>query len=146
MDWGTLAPTALGGLLALGGGFLGQWWSERRAVEREQRAWARDQKARSYEATRLAYSRFLGAYDEHVDVLMRQPEEIDFSDWDWAAKLDPLVTEVVIFGTKPAAKLARTMVQQLLDHGFDHRSVDPLDMQDARLAFVEELRADLGIE
>jgi len=37
VDYSTLVPIALGGLLALGGGFLGQWWGERRAVAREQR-------------------------------------------------------------------------------------------------------------
>lgn len=49
MDISSVVPTIVGGLLALGGGFLGQWWSERRAAEREARernnereVWARD--------------------------------------------------------------------------------------------------------
>ena len=37
MNWSTLAPTLLGGLLALGGSMLGQWWNERRAIQREER-------------------------------------------------------------------------------------------------------------
>jgi hypothetical protein len=54
MDWSALATTILGGLLVLVGGFIGQWWAERRAIAREQRdrqheheVWAR---ALRYEA------------------------------------------------------------------------------------------------
>jgi hypothetical protein len=49
VEYSTLVQTTLGGVLALGGAFLGQWWVERRAVAREQRdreherdVWARD--------------------------------------------------------------------------------------------------------
>jgi len=49
MDYSTLVQTTLGGALALGGVFLGQWWAERRTVarerrerEQEQKVWARD--------------------------------------------------------------------------------------------------------
>jgi hypothetical protein len=37
MNWTTLSSTLLGGLLALGGTTLGQWWNERRALRREER-------------------------------------------------------------------------------------------------------------
>lgn len=42
LDWSILAPTALGGLLAIGGGFLGQWWNSRQTALRERAVWARD--------------------------------------------------------------------------------------------------------
>ena len=37
MDWTPFVSTLLGGLLAAGGGFAGQWWSERRERAREER-------------------------------------------------------------------------------------------------------------
>ncbi|MBO2456581.1 hypothetical protein [Actinomadura violacea] len=75
MSWTSLISTLLGGLLALGGSWLGQWWTERRAVAREKRAqehervvWARSLR---YEA-HLAFLKefddiFNGLYDHFED-------------------------------------------------------------------------------
>lgn len=148
MDWSSIAPTALGGILALAGGFVGQWWGERRAVEREQRLGARDQKARSYEATRLAYTDFLGLWDRHVDLAMRRPDDVDFQDWDWADALPPAVSRISVFGTAQAAHLAHTMVHTLLSYAFDSKgqAEHELTMAELHTQFLTEIRQDLGVE
>lgn len=147
MDWSTLASTAVGGILALAGGFVGQWWGERRAVEREHRIWARDQRARSYDATRLAYTDFLGLWDRHVDLAMRRPDDVDFQDWDWAEGLPPAVSRVTVFGTAQAAHLANTMVSTLLTYAFDSKgkAEHELTMADLNSQFLAEIREDLGV-
>jgi hypothetical protein len=55
VDWWTLVPVVIGGLLAAGGGWFGQWWSAKRADarelrdrEHEHRVWARDKRADLY--------------------------------------------------------------------------------------------------
>jgi len=57
MEWSTLAPTALGGALAIVGGLVGAWWSERGAAAREERArlherdvWARERRFEAHTA------------------------------------------------------------------------------------------------
>lgn len=42
MDWSTLVPTVTGAVLAAGGAFIGQWWSDVRAKNLEREKWARD--------------------------------------------------------------------------------------------------------
>jgi hypothetical protein len=59
VEYSTLVQTTLGGVLALGGAFLGQWWGERRAVAREQR---------DREHERDVWARGLG-YEAHVQFI-----------------------------------------------------------------------------
>jgi phytoene dehydrogenase-like protein len=146
VDLSLLVPTLVGGLLALGGGFAGQWWAERRAVERESRAWAREQKARSHEAAREAYRAFLRAFDEHLDLVMRRPEDIDFTDWDWARALEPLVTDVRLFGTSAAAEFADSMHRELVRTGDELDSIPPAEMGSLYTLYLAEVRRDLGVE
>lgn len=54
VDYSTLASTTFGAVLALGGGFLGQWWNERRAIAREERAWQREDRLRTFDDSRRA--------------------------------------------------------------------------------------------
>jgi hypothetical protein len=115
MDWSTLAPTALGGALALGGGFLGQWWGERRTVEREQRAWEREDRGRSYDQRRDAYSDFLASfnafYDKAAFAKMMDSHQEPPEDW-----LSPLYFKYVtlrVFGAKSIAETANQMFMEL---------------------------------
>jgi hypothetical protein len=69
MDWSPIVTTALGGVLAVVGGFAGQWWSERNATAREREVWAG---SLLYEA----HVAFLSEYDRCFDTV-------------WWAKLVP---------------------------------------------------------
>jgi hypothetical protein len=72
MNWTTLSSTLLGGLLALGGTTLGQWWNERRALQREERTrehereiWARQLRHEAH----LAFLKMVGtAWSLAVDI------------------------------------------------------------------------------
>ena len=59
MDWSLVVPTVVGGVLAIGGGFVGQWWSQRSALARE---------AREREHEREVWARSL-RYEAHVAFL-----------------------------------------------------------------------------
>jgi len=54
VDLSLLIPTIVGGLLALCGGVLGQWFSDRRTAKREQRAWDREDRNRTFDDRRKA--------------------------------------------------------------------------------------------
>lgn len=69
MDWSSFADTALGGALALTGGILAQSWGHRRAVEREDLSWEREDRGRSFDQRREAYSNFLASFIEFYDRL-----------------------------------------------------------------------------
>lgn len=84
VDYSALVQPSLGGVLVLGGGFLGQWWGERRAVAREHRGreherevWAR---GLGYEANVQfisTYQRLLKAVEDARDqgVDVEAPED-----------------------------------------------------------------------
>ena len=74
VDYSTLAQTALGGVLVAGGGFLGQWWSERRAVAREHRdreherqVWARGIRYETHVQFISTYQRLRKAVEDARD-------------------------------------------------------------------------------
>lgn len=118
MDWSILAPTALGGLLALGGGFGGQWWSERRAVAREQRdrehevfIWARNLRLESH-------LRFLSVFDLQMRLLdeaSRRGEESDAPE-DFVAPLMDLQENLRLMCSEETADRAFKALLRLNDY------------------------------
>lgn len=108
MDWGSLAPTALGGLLAVGGGFAGQLWGERRTVERERRAWAREDAHRTFDDRRAAYLDLLGALrrmEDEVHAFMDHDEPLVATTWVLPIQ-DPL-NRVMVFAPAPGREAAQ---------------------------------------
>jgi len=80
MDLSPVLTTALGGALALSGGFLSQRWSERRAMERESRereheheVWTRDQRHE-------AHLQFIAAFDRLYKVVGERRDSPEHSE------------------------------------------------------------------
>ncbi|MFU8871457.1 hypothetical protein [Micromonospora sp. SL4-19] len=63
MDWFGFLTTALGGLLTLGGGLLGAWWTERRARDRETRAREHEREVWARGLRFEAHLRFLDVFE-----------------------------------------------------------------------------------
>lgn len=97
MDWGTLAPTALGGLLALGGGFFGQWWSERRTVEREQRAWAREDVHRTFDDRREIYVAYYTLLKASARMVYNASMELGSIEDEWQMPLFDSLNRLRLF-------------------------------------------------
>jgi hypothetical protein len=69
MDWGTLATTALGGVLALVGAFGTQWWGSRKALERENRDREHDREVWAPDLRYAAHVDFMREFNERQRVL-----------------------------------------------------------------------------
>lgn len=104
MDWSTLAPTALGGLLALGGGFLGQWFSGRQSHG----VWARDQRA-------AAHSAFLAEHHRlsHWMVMVTRVggDDVKEPHADWTVPLVAALVQVELVGSAEVSKAGRELLR-----------------------------------
>lgn len=147
MDWGVLAPTLVGGGLALLGGFGGQWWSERRAVAREERerehereVWSRAQRRDAYAAFMLAFTTHWGEVSKAANAEPEQP--VEFSrDWHEA------MANVDLFGSRAASDKASELFVSLLKFGTRHdRGIDTLgETMRIHRELREQVRLDLGL-
>ena len=168
VDWSTLAPTVLGGLLAIGGGVVGSSLTERKAVGREKRTWDREDALRTFADRRSAYLDLLSGLrraDERVTKALRSEEGLDSGAW-YLHLFEPL-TRVMVFGLEPSRRAAQEAHDALLWFGMAVRAArgqmgdelpsrGPLPgveavkreagpYQEAFDRFVEVIRADLGV-
>jgi hypothetical protein len=67
MNWSPIVTTALGGALAIVGGFAGQWWGERNATAREARDRAHEREVWARGLRYEAHVAFLSEYDRRYD-------------------------------------------------------------------------------
>lgn len=146
MDWASLVPVALGGLLAAGGGWAGQWWGAREARAKEHRdreqeryVWAREQRYKTH-------VQFLQAFDQLRNALARfqgkqsgatRPTDNEF--WTLGSYLTmlELVTEPATFHKADKAYWA------LLDYAYE--KTDALDVQLQLRKYVSEVRAESNL-
>lgn len=146
VDWSTLASTTLGGLLALVGGLLGQWWGESRAVAREQRdrdherrVWARAQQLD-------AYAEFFSVFERRFDEVGLGRETDTRADTPFA-DLDAALSTVRLFGSEAARGMADAMFFSLLAYGNprnDRKEAAQITVDDME-NFRQQVRADLGL-
>lgn len=143
MDWSTLAPTLLGGALALGGGFLGQWWSERRAKDREERTreheafvWARAQRLE-------AHGRFLAAFNgaaKESDATGRVEQLNDFF-----GQLRAAADDRKLLCSKATSDATNHAWMTVVGHHDGSCDSDRLDVNHARAAYFTAIRAEFGL-
>lgn len=146
MDWSILASTALGGLLAGVGGFLGQWWAEGRANARESRERSHEQQLWAREQQRAAYAAFNTAHRHVHEQTLAALGKHDAKPIELDELLDALDT-VEMFGTREAltraqsAKRAMTLwAQSRSVLGEDYEAVGQAMRQ-----YRQQARADLGL-
>lgn len=138
MDWSVLASTVMGGLLAGGGAFLGQWWADKRAREREREQWARDLRYK-------AHVQFLTIFDERWDRVAEARNLDDGPDppYDYLASLwdqeqmIQLVSEPATFAAAAGARKA------LVAYCF--RGGDSEDLMRARALYLNSVRDEFGL-
>lgn len=155
-----LAATALGGLLAAGGGFLGVWWSEKRTAEREerQRHWARED--RNFEDLREACLHFRGLYYRVRNELSSAEDEARVADLpeDWSEELDEASERLYIYGSVALTEAASRAHSTLLRAWMRQEFIGPLtreqveERNDPRWAFdgsgidlTAVIRTELGV-
>lgn len=139
MDWSSLALTFLGGALAVGGGFFGQWWSERAAVAREQRerdhereVWARGLR---YEA----HVEFLSTFDAKCKAASAAKDrgEGQEAPHDWLVPLRARLQALRMLGTRETWESANVAFENLYAYVFE----EPDDWQSVEFAIDEYLLA-----
>lgn len=120
VDWSGLATTVLGGVLAIGGGFLGAWWSERRTAEREARVreheldvWARGLR---YEAHVKFLDLFGAKYRLYLDT-EEDPNALDPPD-DWLVPVWDAFQRLRIVCEQETADKAEAAVDALQKYVF----------------------------
>jgi len=149
VDYSTLWPTALGGVLALCGGFLGQWWGERRAVAREQRD--RDHESRVWARghQKDAYVNFFVTCERTVkDIEIMRGKGVVWEPIKSFGDVIPALAMVRLFGSTEATKAAELMGTTLLLYGNPLKQEPPpsADMRwEATKRFVIQVRRDLGL-
>ena len=136
-------------LLGIGGVLLSQLMANKREEarsrdegNREQRASMREDAARSYEYRREAYIDFVRDYHRHWNILAAEPwKPRPDPPEDWLQPLHDRLTEIDIFGTREAARLAREALNELDDYAFTSKGLSPhvLDQLNS------EIRRDLSI-
>lgn len=138
------AWTSLAGVVL---GFVGSQFTQltgaRRDRKREQRAWAREDAARSYEHRRDSYVAFVEEYHRYGARMAEvnwsyEPEPPE----DWISTLYDRLVQIDIFGTKEAAKLAKDAYDAMArfgptDQGLNPEVLDPL---------MSQIRKDLLID
>lgn len=144
MNWDTLAPTALGGLLAIVGGFVGQWWGERRAVAREQRERIHEQRVWSREHQRNAYDAFTVAFRRVVE------ESRSHQRGSAPISIDDLLTSfdaVATFGTPQSRVAANAAKRELTLWAGGPRGLGSEDVvHQAFERFRVQVRRDLRVD
>jgi hypothetical protein len=141
-------------LLGIGGVLLNQHMANRREDarirgehEREQRTWAREDAARSYEHRRAAYIEFLNDHHRYWNTvasahLRDQPEPPE----DWLVPLHDRLVEIDIFGTTQAATLARAALDALSDAAYSSVKFDPSALDLLKSQVRRDLMIDPAIE
>jgi hypothetical protein len=148
VDYSTLVPTALGGVLALGGGFLGQWWGERRAVAREQRDRAHESQVWARTHQKDAYVNFFLKSERVVKDIDIQRGKGVWKTIESAGDLLPAMSMVRIFGSTEATLASERMATTILLYANPLKEEPPPTtdaMWEARKRYVLQVRRDLGL-
>lgn len=117
MDWSSLATTTLGGALAIGGGFLGAWWSERRTADREARARAHELDVWARGLRYEAHVKFLDVFDEKYRIYLEAEHEstpVEPPD-DWLVPVWDAYNRLRIVCEQETADQAEAAVKALHD-------------------------------
>jgi hypothetical protein len=109
-------------VLALGGGFLGQWWGEGRAVAREQRdrdhereVWARDLRRKDHMAFIAEFERKLKTIDQRQLIPYDDGSE---PDPDVLESITDKMTAMRLFTDTATYRRARDVIVVLRDYIF----------------------------
>lgn len=149
VDYSTLVPIALGGLLALGGGFLGQWWGERRAVAREQRdrehereVWARDLRREAHVAFIAEFERKFKAMEDWL----AEPVG-DGPDHDYLESINDTLTPMRLVADNETATLAFQALWLLkgLTYG-EPGGVVSAEVESAMVMYLQAVRKEYGLK
>lgn len=153
MDWTTLAPTALGGLLAVGGGFIGQWWGERRSVAREQRerehereVWTREKGYQAHVTFITEYERKFKDFYEWQTGPAGQPQSRPLPDFA-GSRLSDLLSQMRLTADHDAERLAWTALNALGDYMRMERP-DAMAAMSVRVNFrnyLDAVRKEFGL-
>ena len=147
--WESLLIGGVTGLVALSGVFYTQW----RADQREDHRLDRDDAARSYDHRRDAYMTFLTDFMAMTDLLWRRENEPFEGDRDPEPPEDLLaplfrrIDVIHVFGTGAAFVTATKALETLSRwvFGSAERPASWDDVEEARLAFVAQIRRDLRV-
>lgn len=167
MDWATLVPVLVGGVIALGGSLLGSWVSDQRATERERRAWDREDRLRTFDQRRDAYARFVSVSGSAMSVVSPyRPESKDSTmvheqTLRFLFDMNEAWTEVEIYATPKVTAAAFDTYRKTTDwalvtdvysrgvgkHKDDYEPIAEMEeaMQDSHAGLLRAVRADLGI-
>ena len=142
----TLVATALGGLLAAAGGFIGQWWAERRAREREARAAELEAHRWARELRRVAYVEFLLSFRDTLDDVRRaQFAGVDPPGSEELSTMLDKTAAVQLLGSQRCALIADAMCSDLIALVDLPGEQDETNFVDLREDFDAAARADLGL-
>jgi hypothetical protein len=147
--YSTLVPTALGGGLALGGGFLGQWWGERRAVARELRdrdhereVWARDLRREAHVAFIAEFERKFKAMEDWL----AEPVG-DGPDHDYLESVNDTLTPMRLVADNETATLAFQALWLLKGYAFGKPGVVAnIEVRRAMVDYLQAVRWEFGLK
>ncbi len=113
-----LATTTLGGLLAVGGGFLGVWWTERRAADRDRREREHEREVWARGLRYEAHLKFLDVFDTKYRVYMDAEDDryqVEAPD-DWLVPVRNEYQRLRIVSEQWTADLAEALAKALQDY------------------------------
>lgn len=145
MDLTPVLTTLFGGVLALAGGFAGQWWSERNAAAREERQREHDREVWARGLRYEAHVAFLAEFDRKYDTVRRvgdaepgrEPEN------DYLASLWDRHQAVRLVCTQPTALAGEVALEALHRYVFADGPWESVDYQRDR--YLSAVREEFGL-
>lgn len=145
MNWTTFLSTLLGGLLALGGSWLGHWWNERRAIEREVRNRDHEREVWARELRREAHVHFLSEFDTKYRIAMDHeafpgPEE---PPEDWLSTLWSNIQSMRLVSNDETIEKAQNAIRELNTYVFHDGQWEQVDY--ALDMYIGEIRKEFNL-
>jgi hypothetical protein len=145
VELANLAPTLLGGALAIGGGMAGQWWAERRSMAREKRdrehereVWARGLRVDAHLAFLTLFDERYGEWQSirHGFGGSAEPPE------DYLAPLWQRFQALRLVCSESTAKLAQKAMRSFNEYVFENGRWEQVEWDEDQYlgAIREELR------
>jgi hypothetical protein len=152
VDYSMLVPTVVGGILALGGGLVGQMWSERAAVAREKRdrdhereVWARDLRRQAHETFLAEFGRKFKIIDESPAIPKHDGSE---PDPDFLETIFDTLIPLRLFAGNETTRRAWNAFFVLKDYAFGS-ATEPKTHSDVARAldeYVQSVRNEFGLK